>query len=280
MKKILAAILILTAIGASAQTPQELMLRANNAYSQGHFAEAVDCYNAVLNAGYQSADLYYNLGNAHYRLDEYGLAILNYERALRLKPNFRDARQNLDLANSKTEEEIPPLPEIFLAQWAHKVVSWFSPTGWRILFLCLGAALLAYAQQTGFDLPTAVNSKGEVYVVADKIFPSIAFSLSGFTAIVFVLGMVAAGYSSADGTLTALTTTFCYNFLHFGRHEDDCEKVGINLVFSEFCPIFTASFHLSSVSTSIVQGIYRFSASALPAKSARPRPSRTTLRCA
>ena len=141
MKKILAAILILTAISVSAQTPQELMLRANNAYSQGHFAEAVDCYNAVLNAGYQSADLYYNLGNAHYRLDEYGLAILNYERALRLKPNFRDARQNLDLANSKTEEEIPPLPEIFLAQWAHKVVSWFSPTGWRILFLCLLALL-------------------------------------------------------------------------------------------------------------------------------------------
>lgn len=88
----------------------------------------------------------------------------------------------------------------------------------NILFLCLGAALLAYAQQTGFDLPTAVNSKGEVYVVADKIFPSIAFSLSGFTAVVFILGMVAAGYSSADGTLTALTTTFCYNFLGFGQN--------------------------------------------------------------
>ena len=46
-----------------------------------------------------------------------------------------------------------------------------------------------------------------------------AFSLSTFTAVVFVLGMVAAGYSSADGTLTALTTTFCYNFLHFGKND-------------------------------------------------------------
>jgi len=83
----------------------------------------------------------------------------------------------------------------------------------NILFLCLGAALLTYAEQTGFALPIGDNGS----VVPDKIFPSIAFSLSGFTAICFVLGMVAAGYSSADGTLTALTTTFCYDFLKFGK---------------------------------------------------------------
>ena len=81
----------------------------------------------------------------------------------------------------------------------------------NLLFLCLGAALICYAQSTGFEL--AVDEAGRV--VGDKIFPSVAFSLSGFTAVVFVLGMVAAGYSSADGTLTALTTTFCYDFLHF-----------------------------------------------------------------
>ena len=83
----------------------------------------------------------------------------------------------------------------------------------NILFLCLGSALLAYASATGFELPT--NADGNV--VPDKIFPSIAFSLNTFTAVVFVLGMVAAGYSSADGTLTALTTTFCYDFLGFGK---------------------------------------------------------------
>ena len=84
----------------------------------------------------------------------------------------------------------------------------------NILFLSLGAALLAYSAETGFALP--VNEAGAV--VPDKIFPSVAFSFSGFTAVVFVLGMVAAGYSSADGTLTALTTTFCYDFLGFGKN--------------------------------------------------------------
>lgn len=83
----------------------------------------------------------------------------------------------------------------------------------NVLFLSLGAALICYAQTTGFQLP--VNEAG--VVVNDKIFPSIAFTLSTFTSIVFVLGLVAAGYSSADGTLTALTTTFCYDFMHLDK---------------------------------------------------------------
>jgi Na+/proline symporter len=91
----------------------------------------------------------------------------------------------------------------------------------NIVFLCLGAALIAYATQTGFELPTGADGR----VVGDKIFPSIAFSLNGFTAICFVLGIVAAGYSSADGTLTALTTTFCYDFLGFGKAESGEQRV-------------------------------------------------------
>ena len=93
----------------------------------------------------------------------------------------------------------------------------------NILFLSLGAALLAYSAETGFALP--VNEAGAV--VPDKIFPSVAFSFSGFTAVVFVLGMVAAGYSSADGTLTALTTTFCYDFLGFGKKGEKGNNVKV-----------------------------------------------------
>lgn len=92
----------------------------------------------------------------------------------------------------------------------------------NILFLMLGSALLLYADATAFPLP--VGDGGAV--VPDKIFPSIAFSLSGFTAVCFVLGMVAAGYSSADGTLTALTTTFCYDFLGFERAENSASTDG------------------------------------------------------
>lgn len=94
----------------------------------------------------------------------------------------------------------------------------------NILFMSLGAALIYYAQETGFQLPT--NESG--VVVNDKIFPAIAFSLNKLTSVIFIIGLIAAGYSSADGTLTALTTTFCYDFLHFDSNgkitEDDKVK--------------------------------------------------------
>ncbi|MBR6292751.1 MAG: sodium:solute symporter [Bacteroidales bacterium] len=93
----------------------------------------------------------------------------------------------------------------------------------NILFLSLGAALLAYADFASFPLPVGEGGA----VVPDKIFPSIAFSLSGFTAVVFVLGMVAAGYSSADGTLTALTTTFCYDFLGFSSQASQARELRV-----------------------------------------------------
>ncbi len=95
----------------------------------------------------------------------------------------------------------------------------------NVLFLSLGVSLLYYAAQTGAVLP--MNESG--VVMNDKIFPSIAFSMSTFTAIVFVLGLVAAGYSSADGTLTALTTTFCFDFLHLDRRNDYSDKKKVRI---------------------------------------------------
>ena len=91
----------------------------------------------------------------------------------------------------------------------------------NLIFLTLGAALVYYGTHTpGFEMPLGADGK----VLGDKIFPVIAESLGGFTLVCFVLGMVAAGYSSADGTLTALTTTFCYDFLHFDKRENVDER--------------------------------------------------------
>lgn len=90
----------------------------------------------------------------------------------------------------------------------------------NLLFMSLGAALIYYAQETGFQLPTDESG----VVVNDKIFPAVAFSLNKFTSVVFIIGLIAAGYSSADGTLTALTTTFCFDFLHFDNNDKITEE--------------------------------------------------------
>lgn len=141
MKKILSIILLSWTVTAMAQSPRELMSQGNVAFQKSDFVTAAKCYGKILEAGYANADVYYNLGNAYYRQDEFGQAILNYERALSLKPNFRDAQENLDLANSKIEDEIKALPELFIVTWARNITTWFSHTGWRIVILCLLALL-------------------------------------------------------------------------------------------------------------------------------------------
>lgn len=74
----------------------------------------------------------------------------------------------------------------------------------NLLFLALGALLYIYATSVGLDIPEA----------SDQLYPSIALRhLPAGAGVVFVLGLIAAAYSSADSALTALTTSFCIDFL-------------------------------------------------------------------
>ncbi|WP_111670802.1 sodium:solute symporter [Algoriphagus litoralis] len=78
----------------------------------------------------------------------------------------------------------------------------------NLLFLSLGVLLYLYAESKGIQLPAK----------SDELFPLLATQhFSAFIGIVFVLGITAAAYSSADSTLTALTTSFCIDFLQIER---------------------------------------------------------------
>jgi len=88
----------------------------------------------------------------------------------------------------------------------------------NILFLSLGVMLYLYAETKGITLPAK----------SDQLFPMLATQhFSAFTGIVFVLGITAAAYSSADSTLTALTTSFCYDFLQIERNYAPEKRVAI-----------------------------------------------------
>jgi Na+/proline symporter len=77
-------------------------------------------------------------------------------------------------------------------------------------FLLLGGLLLMYAQQKGIDAVFSMKS--------DQIYPFLAFNNLGVVAaIFFIIGLIAAGYSSADGTFAALTTSFCFDILNMER---------------------------------------------------------------
>ena len=81
------------------QTP--VFAKANQDYSEGHFRGAVDGYKNLVSAGQRNANLFYNLGNAWFRLGNFGEAILNYERALALDPHHPEAAANLLLVRDE-----------------------------------------------------------------------------------------------------------------------------------------------------------------------------------
>jgi len=85
----------------------------------------------------------------------------------------------------------------------------------NILFLSLGALLYIYAAHIGIEIPAKT----------DQLYPIIALEhLPAAVGIIFIIGLIAAAYSSADSALTALTTSFCIDFLNFNKKERTEEK--------------------------------------------------------
>ena len=90
------------AIAGSARADQNsAFAKANQDYSEGRFQEAVDGYQNLVNSGQWSANLFYDLGNAWFRLGNFGEAILSYERALALDPHHPEATANLALVRDE-----------------------------------------------------------------------------------------------------------------------------------------------------------------------------------
>lgn len=104
----------------------------DSAYAKGDFATAIDVYEHVLQEG-ESASVYYNLGNAYYKVDDIARAILNYERALLLEPSNKDIQFNLELARSKTIDRVSEENEIFFVKWYRNFASLMSMQTWAII---------------------------------------------------------------------------------------------------------------------------------------------------
>jgi hypothetical protein len=100
---------------------EEIARQANQYYQDGNYGSAIEAYEAVLEAGFESGDLYYNLGNAYFKSGDLGRSILNWERAAVRSPRDADIIANLDLANSLTADAVEPLPRF----WLFSVLSWW-----------------------------------------------------------------------------------------------------------------------------------------------------------
>ena len=134
--------LMLSTATFSFATSQEDYNKANTFYAEGKYDEAITVYEALIEKDELSTFIYYNLGNAYYKKNEITLAILNYERALKLQPDNEDALFNLNMANKNTIDKIERLPELFISNTWKNLVSSKTLNDWTyytlgLLFLSL-----------------------------------------------------------------------------------------------------------------------------------------------
>jgi tetratricopeptide (TPR) repeat protein len=106
---------------------------ANQLYNNGKYQDAIRKYQFVTAQGFESSDLYYNLGNAFYKSGNATYAIINYERAKKLAPNDDDIRYNLELARTQIVDNIVTLPEPGFLRWWKQLISSQSINFWGIL---------------------------------------------------------------------------------------------------------------------------------------------------
>ncbi|AZQ43068.1 tetratricopeptide repeat protein [Nonlabens ponticola] len=115
--------------------------KANNAYTNGNYQEAQELYSSILQSGKHSVQVYYNLGNTYYKLNEVAPSIYHYEKALMMDPDNEDVRNNLKFAQQMTVDRIESLGGNPFLDAMTSLVKSMSTDSWAYLSIML--AILA-----------------------------------------------------------------------------------------------------------------------------------------
>lgn len=139
-----AVTLLLGVMPAMAQTTAE---KAAEAYRVGDFGKSIELYESIvaqnLSENKESPEIYYNLGNAYFRNNQVAKSILNYERALLLKPGDSDIRHNLRFARTQIEDKVDVSGNLFFSNLWRNFVNLFDSNTWAIFGIVFFILFLA-----------------------------------------------------------------------------------------------------------------------------------------
>lgn len=182
---------------ARASDQNALIARADSAYNADDFGQAATYYAQAIKKHGTSATLWYNLGNCHYRLGQMGRAIIDYERALRINPAFQDARDNLELANTKITDR-PGERGTFVSNLVDSISQAMRSNLWAWIALgCFGLTVAGAAMYVFTD---------EVYLRKIGFFGGIVTLFASAFFIFFSLHAADIAISDAEAVITSPST--------------------------------------------------------------------------
>ena len=133
----------------------EVIRMGNQAYNEGLYQKAISLYDSVLSDGIVSKDLFYNMGNAYFKINDLPNAILYYEKALKFDPTDEDILFNLKIANSMKVDKIESVPKLFYVQWWETLRNIFPANTWAWISVVVftGVFLMAIIFMMSRSLP-------------------------------------------------------------------------------------------------------------------------------
>jgi len=111
-------------------SPEEDFKAGNDHYANSRYAQAIESYEKVLNANVESAALYYNMANAHYKLNNIAPSIFYFEKAKQLAPLDKEIKNNAAFAENMKIDAISTLPQNTVKKWVNGTVSILTIDGW------------------------------------------------------------------------------------------------------------------------------------------------------
>lgn len=141
---------------------QGVFERGNAAYRKGDYQAAVDAYESILRSKKESPELYFNLGNAYYKMHRVAPAIYHYEKALLLHPDDRDIRENLEFARKLAIDDIRAVPKVGFAKMTSDLAGWFHYDSWA--WIAVGGAFVFLLLFIGYYFSSASLRKRLFFV--------------------------------------------------------------------------------------------------------------------
>ena len=142
----------------------ELFLEANKALIAENYNDAIFRYESILNDGYESTELYYNLGNAYYRSENIGKSIWAYSNALEIAPRNSDIVHNLLIANTHIVDRIE-MPKSFIFITVYRLLKSLMTTYEWILF----GSFLFFIKSIHFSLMKFGFIRGKLYKMTSTV---------------------------------------------------------------------------------------------------------------
>ena len=133
MKKLI--IFTIISFSLNGQDLDSLFNHAGKEYEEQNYKLALEYYQEIEMQEMHSSDLYFNIGNCYYKLSQNALAVLYYEKSLKINPTLDEAKFNLSLVKSKLVDKIPQVPLIFYKEWTRKFTNSLSVDDWAKIAL-------------------------------------------------------------------------------------------------------------------------------------------------